>query len=160
MKVCKCCNQEIPVAFEDLNDKAKEKARQWWREQEYSDPTWYSEHLEAYRSVSEWVGNNISDDMTIDQAADIIIDNLEVFKMCKLTGYYADYECARSMINWAKSRDESVSEECIRYCLETLIQMDYEESWNQDLENRMTNDSVDDAIISNDYQFYSDGRIV
>ena len=126
--------------FNELSDKAKEVARNWWRNCEASDPAWQSEHEASYKAALKAI-KSLGDDPTAEDWSKVREDS----KNCVWTGYCAD--CVLS---------DNASDE-----IPTARQAQawYEDAWSADVAAQMEDEAVDDAITCNGYEFYDDGRL-
>jgi hypothetical protein len=136
--------------FSELSDKAKERAREWWWNCEASDPAWQSEHKEsashAFREVSrlhkrmENYPEEISD--TLEDWANVIKESRDI----KWTAYTDD------SILYDNAEPSTIPHPA------TVADW-YDDAWNAEIEDRLSDESVDENILANDYEFDESGAI-
>lgn len=131
--------------FEELSEKAKEKARDWWRDCEYQDPAWAAEHhaslRAAMRAVSLMLGHRDNGDDVSDEWKRI----REESRSLAWTGYCDD--CV--LYDNASDRIPTISD----------VDIWYDSAWDSEIESRMEASYVDENIIANEYEFAEDGGI-
>jgi hypothetical protein len=158
--------------FEELNDKAKEKARKWWMEISASDD-W---HEFTYEDAEE-VGLQITAfDLdgrgyckghiftSAPECAEYITENhgkncsthataQKYLAALKVLGDSCDAECgSEERTAWEETRAE------IDQNFERGLLGDYLKMLRDEYEERNSNEFIDDAITANEYTFTIDGK--
>lgn len=165
--------------YGELSEKAREKARQWYRDATAAEPfPWADDCMESLEKLAEHFGGKLADysidwygasyssarfEMPEDlEDADIEArlaglgdydnETLKGHGDCVLTGYCAD-ESAIDGFRKAYSEGERD--------LEDLMQAAFRE-WLQDAQSDaqagQEDEAIQDAIEANGYEFYADGR--
>jgi hypothetical protein len=120
--------------FDELPDeKARERAREWWRNLECNDPAWQSEHFASMNAIL-----NHCEVMGLSEV-------IRLSEELAFTGYRAD----------AIFADHAPSV----MPLPSLIKKWYEDAWNKEFNDRMmSNEYIHDALRANEYEFYENGN--
>lgn len=153
---------EIQVySFEELDDKAKERARDWWKQG--LDYPWFDDALASIRAFVGYFGGQVNDWSIGDRGRDYIKTDVtkDNFRGLKLKEFKPDFEPTG-------------------YCLDYTLWGTFHSTWKQtsdplyafeqaleaamcdvasDVEYQYTDESVDENLIINEYQFTKDGRI-
>ena len=147
--------------FHELNDKAKDKARDWWREVGVTD--WYDTVYEDASQVGIKItgfdiGRGESIDLTIDDAketARLILENHG--EHCDT--YMAAAEYNKSLI-WLPEdeddREDAVADAKGVFC--QALQGCYLKSLREQYEYEMSDEAADENIEANEYTFTADGK--
>ena len=147
--------------FEELSDEAKESAREWFKGSGFSF-AWVDEsvasieafcerfgvRLRAYRCVPNERPFHITTDADNDCFRGLHLNQFDRGHMP--TGYALD--CAL----WQTFVDEWQRTGSARTAFTLALEAAFKE-WRADLEYQLTDESVDDNIIANGYEFTSDG---
>jgi len=128
--------------YPELDKKAKEKARQWGIDMELQDPAWLTEHkLSQNHAIDEIKTIDWDDENKIK-------DLIERSDKAEFTGYCADCILANILKN-----------SNVKYTVEDITRI-YNNAWEEELEERISNiTEIEEAIISNGYEFLPDGGI-
>jgi hypothetical protein len=153
---------EIEVySFDELDDEAKERAREWWRDG--LDYPWWSETHESIRAFVEHFGARLNDWSLGERGRDYLKTNINKghFRGLKLKDYSPDYMptgyCLDSALwgtfhaEWKATGDPMYA---FQQALETALC-----DIASDVEHQFTDEAVDESLRINGYQFTQDGRI-
>lgn len=161
--------------FDELNDAAKEKARDWWRDG--SDYAWGDDAIKSIEELAKHFGGKMKD-WSIDWAnssyssarfempemeSELILNllgqlgtyNPETLKGngdCKLTGYCAD-EDAIDGFRKAFHAGERDLEKLMQAAFDTWL-----ESAQSDYEYQNSDEQVGETILANEYTFTETGK--
>lgn len=148
--------------FDELpTEKAKEKARDWWRSLEAQDPAWREEHNDSVDAALKFI-EGFSDDHCTDYATDeeavaAVLKAAEDLKKntdgCPWTGYCGDATAIDEII---KACDDGRSVRAVRHRF--VLAMEHE--WDKEFEYSMEAEHVDDTIRANEYEFTEQGKHV
>lgn len=144
--------------FDELpTEKAKEKARDWWRELEAQDPAWLDEHNDSVTAALKFIDGFSDDDYeTCEEAVAAVLKAAEDLKKntdgCPWTGYCGDATAIEEII---KACDDGRSVRNVR----SRFVLAMEREWNIEFEYSMEAEHVDDTIRANEYEFTEDGHI-
>lgn len=148
---------EVAVfTFGELDEAAKEKAREWFKGKgfEYS---WYKESLESIETFCRHFGVKLKDwscpphepiyfnhDADQDNFSGLRLKDFDK-EYCP-TGYYLDYVLWVEFYNTFKKSGRA------KLAFNHALRQAFIE-WREDLEYQLSDESVDDNIIANDYTF-------
>jgi len=159
--------------FQELGDKAKEKARDWWRKSSIGEEWWEGVYDDAERiglkitSFDTGRGNHITGGFT-DSPEDVAKKIME--EHGDMSETYAD---ARNFLKELASFMEKAEKdewgelatlkleserEAIENDFEYAILQEYLSMLKKEDEWLMSNEQVDEAITCNGYEFTEDGR--
>lgn len=147
--------------FEELNDAAKEKARDWWRgagfEFEWCDESRGS--IEAFAGhfgakLTDWnIGPWAPLDYTVEAGN-------ECFRGRKLRDFKRDFmptgyalDCAL----WQTFHDEFKRTGDAKGAFESAIEAGFKE-WRADMESQLSDEYIEELLIANGYEFTADGE--
>lgn len=153
--------QTTVYSFEELNEKAKERARDWWKQNlEYP---WFDESMDSIRAFVEHFGARVGNWSIGERGRDYIKTDItqDRFRGLKLkdfspdhmpTGYCLDCDLWGTFHKeWKRTSDPMYSfEQALEAALSAIA---------SDVEYQYTNESVDDYLIVNEYQFTEEGRV-
>jgi hypothetical protein len=160
--------------FEELNDKAKEQARNWWRNASMHDEWWESIYEDAENIGLKITGfdgdrGEIEGDFT-ESPEDVANEIMEEHgESCET------YTDARNFLKELSSFMEEAEKdewgelatlklendkEAIEKEFEHTILQDYLSMLKREYEYIMSDEQVDEAIICNQYEFTEEGEIV
>jgi hypothetical protein len=147
--------------FEELDEKAKEKARDWWRAS--LDYPWFDEGLGSIRAFVESFGASVSDYSVGERGRDYIKTDItqDHFRGRKLRDFSPDHmptgyclDCAlwgTFHKEWERTSDPMYAfEQALEAALSDIA---------EDVEYQYTDEAVDECLNINDYEFTQDGRI-
>lgn len=145
--------------FDELSDKAKEKARDWYREASLHDE-WYESIYEDAANVHIKItgfdigrGNDIDGEFTDDPliVADKILKDhgagCDTYKTAKI------FHAARNKLDEQEDHSALDSE-----FLRDILQ-DYLSSLRKEYEHVTSDETIDENICTNEYEFTADGKI-
>lgn len=152
----------LPVyTFQELDDKAKERARDWWRSS--LDYPWFDDSLASIRAFVEHFGASVGDWSIGERGRDYIKTDItqEHFRGRKLkefspdhmpTGYCLDCDLWGTFHQeWKRTSDPMYAfEQALEAALCSIA---------SDVEYQYTDEAVDDSLIANDYEFTEDGKL-
>ena len=153
---------EIEVyAFDELDEDAKEKARDWYRDG--IDYPWFSEAMKSIEAFVEHFGATVKNyEIGGDRGNDHIKTDItkDHFRGKKLkdidpeympTGYCVDCSLWQTFHKeWSNTGDPMYA---FQQALEAALY-----DIRADIEYQYTNESVDDEMIANDYRFTANGK--
>lgn len=142
--------------FDELSDKAKEVARDWWRECEAQDPAWVNEHSDSLRAALEFVrsyrySHTIEDLYATAKAWRS--ENTPDSRCCPWTGYCADETAIDAILEACADGVEDLD------TLEGLVDDAMSKAWEDEQEYAMLAENVDENIRANGYEFTESGKI-
>ena len=152
---------EITVySFDELNDKAKETARAWYRDGlEYP---WFSESIDSIRAFVEHFGAKAIDWSLGERGRDYIKTDIskDHFRGRKLkdfdpeympTGYCLDCDLWGAFYKeWERTSDPMYAfEQALEAALVAIA---------RDVEYQFSDEAIDESIIVNGYQFMENGK--
>lgn len=134
----------------DLKGKAKENARDWWRDLERQYPAWANEHFGSLVRLCVLLKEIPYGEVFF---ADHMRELIRQCKACELTGYCADPTAVPVLEKaiadgWDKYNQSDVMERCKKA---------YDREWSKEMTSRMQGKYVDEQIDANEYEFYEDG---
>lgn len=160
--------------FDELNEDAKERAREWWRAAAGSDEWWDGVYMDADRAELKITGFDLDrqritgsfneDAMTTARA--IIADHGDT---CGTYKTAAAFLGARDKIIDEAPRDgdgefederelDSQLDDVEKEFLHDILE-DYRLMLQRELAYQMSDEAVDECICSNEYEFTEDGKI-
>lgn len=129
--------------FDELpTDKAKESARKWLRDAYANDPPWRSE----WSAVHKKVRDAFREQLVAWSAAG-------VWDTCPMTGFTGDYDALKAVhevLLGDPDAELSRLQFIAFHALRVAEEMDYE--------SQMEDESIDDALRANEYEFDHNGR--
>ena len=152
---------EIKVyTFEELNESAKERARDWWRGHgaDWCDETnesitafldKFDVELREYRI--DWGSYNY-------QLSDYDNNTFRGMKLKDfvreeyLTGYCVDADLSITFYDTFEKTGDAM------YAFKQAVDAGFE-AWYRDIEYQGTNEYIDEALVANEYEFTADGEI-
>jgi hypothetical protein len=153
--------ETIVYSFDELNDKAKERARDWYRNGlEYP---WFSEVQNSLKTFCAEFGVSVLDYSIGDARREFIKTDATNanFRGLKLkdfdreampTGFCFDSDLRYTFADEFKKHGDAMS--AFRDALEAFLS-----SVRNDIESQYLDESVDENIRANDYQFTENGKI-
>lgn len=153
--------------FDELSEPAKEKAREWYR-QAAMEMSWAWEQIQE---DSKQIGLKITslDDRRNNEGefigsardtAKLIIENHGIHCETYQTAirYQGDLSRLYELANKEESTEtETAYENCIHEFLHDLLE-DYRIMLNKEIEYQDSNESVDESILANEYEFLESGK--
>ena len=146
--------------FQDLEDEAKERAREWYRNG--LDYPWFSESIDSIRAFAKHFGvslmdweigggrNYIKTDATNANFRGVRLDSINRDHMP--TGYCLDADL------WEAFYDEFKKTGDAKYAFEQALE-DALCAIQRDIEYQYSNEAVDESLRFNEYEFNSNGSI-
>ncbi len=153
---------EIEVySFDELDDEAKERAREWWRNGlEYP---WARESFDSIRAFVEHFGAEMRDGNIGERGRDYIKTDItqDHFRGRKLKDYSPDYMptgyCLDSSL-WGTFHAEWKATGDPMYAFEQALETALCDIAS-DVEYQYTDEAVDECLQINSYRFTKDGRL-
>jgi hypothetical protein len=144
--------------FDELpTEKAKEKARDWWRNLEAQDPAWRDEHNDSVEAALKFIDEHCADYATDEEAVAAVLKAAEELKKntdgCPWTGYCGDATAIEEII---KACDGARSVRNVR----GRFVLAMEREWDKEFSYSMEAEHVDDNMRANEYEFTEDGKHV
>lgn len=147
--------------FNELNDKAKERARDWYRNG--LDFAWSDESLDSIKAFCEHFGARLTGwsvgayspySFDVDAPASLFrgLKLRDVNRDAMPTGYCLD--CAL----WFTFYDTFKATGCASKAFEAALDQAFKD-WRADMEWQLSDECVDETIEANEYEFTEDGRI-
>ena len=146
--------------FQDLEDEAKERAREWYRDG--LDYPWFSESIDSIRAFAKHFGvslmdweigggrNYIKTDATNANFRGVRLDSINRDHMP--TGYCLDADL------WEAFYDEFKKTGDAKHAFEQALEAALC-AVQRDIEYQYSNEAVDESLRFNEYEFNSDGSI-
>ena len=146
--------------FQDLEDEAKERAREWYRDG--LDYPWFSESIDSIRAFAKHFGvslmdweigggrNYIKTDATNANFRGVRLDSINRDHMP--TGYCLDADL------WEAFYDEFKKTGDAKHAFEQALEAALC-AIQRDIEYQYSNEAVDESLRFNEYEFNSDGSI-
>ena len=146
--------------FQDLEDEAKERAREWYRNG--LDYPWFSESIDSIRAFAKHFGvslmdweigggrNYIKTDATNANFRGVRLDSINRDHMP--TGYCLDADL------WEAFYDEFKKTGDAKHAFEQALEAALC-AIQRDIEYQYSNEAVDESLRFNEYEFNSDGSI-
>lgn len=154
---------EIKIySFDELDDDAKERAREWWRSG--LDYPWFSESIDSIRAFVEHFGATIGDwEIGNGGGRDHVKTDItqDHFRGRKLKDFRPDYMPTGFCIDcnlWGTFFNEWKKTSDPMYAFQQAIE-DALNAISSDIEYQYSNEAVDESLIFNEYEFNSDGSI-
>lgn len=139
-------------------EKAKEAARDWWRECEAQDPGWIGEHEQSGRAALRFIRDHARDiaDGDGNGVASLILAvralRAAPDKCCPWTGYCADEIAVDAILESGDAEDlREVSQR---------VEEAMNQAWKAEQEANMEDENVAESIRINDYEFTEYGENV
>lgn len=147
--------------FNELNDKAKERARDWWRVG--IDFSWLDESRQSIKAFCEEFGVSLKDWSVgayspIDYSTDAKNRHfrgrkLREFKRDAMpTGYCLDCDL------WQTFCDEFKRTGDAKGAFDAALYAGFK-AWRADMESQLDDEYIDECLEINEYEFTEDGRI-
>jgi hypothetical protein len=148
--------------FEELDDDAKEKAREWWRQD--LDYPWFSESMDSIKAFAQHFGVTVMDwslgsgsgrdyiktDATNSNFRGVRLADIDRDQMP--TGYCLDCEL------WHEFHDQFKRTGDAKYSFEQALEAAII-AVQRDIDYQYSDESVDECLTINDYKFTKEGRI-
>ena len=146
--------------FDELSDKAKETARDSFRDLDYA---WLDESRQSIEAFCSMFGASLLDYSvgaycpfnyeTNASNANFRGKRLSQFNREHMpTGYYLDN------ILWITFYDALKSTGDAKYAFNKALEAGFK-SWREDMEYQTTDEYIDDFILGNEYEFYENGKL-
>jgi hypothetical protein len=147
--------------FEELNDKAKDRAREWYRNGH--DFFWCDESIDSIKTfcnhfgvrLTNWsIGAHSPYSYDVDCPPSIFrgLKLKDVDRNAMPTGYCLD--CAL----WFTFYDTFKATGCASKAFEAAIDQAFKD-WRADMESQLEDEYIDEHLTANDYDFTEDGTI-
>lgn len=152
--------ETVVYNFEELNDTAKERARDWWRSVE--EFFWFSEYLGSLKAFSAKFGIRVTDyHLSADYRASVSTDAMPShFRGLKLksidrnempTGFCADCSLMFEFYDQFKRTGDAA------YAFEQAIEQ-FLIDLRRDIESTYEDEYIDEMLTINAYTFTEDGK--
>lgn len=151
--------------FHELSDKAKDKARAWWRE--VGTDYWYEQVYDDASQVGIKIkGFDIGRGQSIDmhvpsfsQTAELIISNhrseCDTYRLAK--AYLQALERIAEATEWSEEEADEATDEAVDYFRKELEHC-YLKALREQYEYEMSDEAADENIEANEYTFTADGK--
>lgn len=147
--------------FDELNDKAKERAREWYRAGALDYEWWESVYEDAAQVGLKitgfdlaWCRQSIDGELTMsamESVSNILTTHGEDCDTYKLASRYYPQLLAQDIEDEAAA--QQLEEEYVRELKE-----EYWHMLNREMEYLLSDECVDETILVNEYEFEEDGR--
>jgi len=146
--------------FEELSEKAKETARNWWRDG--LDFAWGEESLDSIRAfctefgaqLTDW---NIGPHSPLDYTVKAENQNFRGRKLKEFnrdampTGYCLDCDLYQTFYDEFKRTGSA------KKAFEEVIEAGFK-AWRTDMESQLEDEYIDDCLVANEYEFTKEGE--
>lgn len=139
--------------FDELSNKAKEAARDWWRECEGQDPSWFDEHAGSLRAALKFIRSYKYADTLVDLYKTVEGFRSDPSKTCPWTGYCADAVAIAAIITAQSDGEDDIDR------VQTYVERAMTQAWEAEVEYQMRADNVDESIRANEYEFTEAGGL-
>ena len=138
--------------YDELRDKARQVARDWWRNLEENDPLGAKEHQDSLAAALKFI---MSYQTTQDSVASMF-DAAEALrtdpsKSCPWTGYRPDELAIDAILAARNDGCDWLGQVCL--AVEKALTI----AWDDEMEYTMSEANVEDRITNNGYEFTVDG---
>ncbi len=148
--------------FSELSDDAKEKAREWGRQVLGDNPTWSCEWLASLKAFCDYFGV-ILDSWEVGPfmlvSYNVSLDN-DLFRGLKLKSFSRDHMptgfCGDCDF-WQSFYDEFKRTGDAKRAFDHAIYRGLI-AWRDDWESQLSDESIDDFLTANEYEFTEDGK--
>jgi hypothetical protein len=148
-------------SFDELSDKAKEKAREWYRSN--CEFHWLDESKESINAFCDHFGIrltnwNVSPYCTPDYSAEYFNSHFRGLKLKDFsrdhmpTGYFLD--CTL----WMTFFDQFKATGCAKNAFDSALWAGFI-AWRDDMESQLSDDYIDEHMQINEYEFTKNGEI-
>lgn len=159
--------------FDELKEKAKEKARDWYREHSLDYEWWESVYEDAKNIGLKITGFDIDravgaegkfTDSALDVAKAILKDHGHMTETYKNARDFLEEMAKKEKAYYAADEDNEdfegseEAEELEKEFLNTLLQ-DYAQILRAEYKHLMSDEIVDESIVANEYEFNADGTV-
>jgi len=144
--------------FSELGERAKESARDWYREGLYNDPPWLEEHQESRKAALAWIENVGHSELTGVRLFKYIQNNMAPGTLdgnCPFTGYCGD-EYALDVVREFMARPTYGTNVLD---LKTWINSAMDLMWDREFEWLHEDEQIDESIEANEYEFTENGAV-
>jgi len=172
--------EEKIFTFDELSDDAKEVARQWFRDGIEGGGSWASEWRESAEEASKFLPFEITNWSVGDRGQFVKIrvkeENVEEmsgvrlwkwlqanngfnlgvdpFASCPFTGYCGDESILDPIRAFLKRPNASTTgRELFQACADS-----WADAWSNDIDYQLSDESIDENILANEYEFYENGE--
>ena len=146
-------------SFDDLDEYAKEKARDWFRS--VSDYPWHDECLESVKTFCKYFGVKLTDWSVgadiYNFRTDAENNNFRGHKLREFTrdhmptGYCLDYAL------WSTFYDSFKRTGDAKDAFDDALRAAFKD-WSADVEYYFSDEAIDETLESDGYEFYEDGK--
>lgn len=146
--------------IDELDDKAKERARDWWRSA--GELFWCDESRESIQEFCSRFGASL-DDWSVGPFAPIdykVSAEQRNFRCVRLSTFPRDFMPTGYCLDctlWQTFHDEFKRTGSAKLGFEAAIEAGFK-AWRDDMEGQQEDDYIDDFLAANNYQFTEDGR--
>ena len=148
-------------SFNELSDKAKENARNWWRS--HCDFHWTDESQDSINTFCSHFGIkltqfSVSPYQTPDYNAEYFNSHFRGLKLRDFdrdympTGYWLDYPL------WSTFYDQFKSTGCAKKAFDAALWQGFL-GWRNDMESQLSDEYIDEHLMLNEYEFTENGKI-
>lgn len=145
--------------FDELSDKAKERARSWWRQ--FSEYSWTNESIDSIRTFCAHFGVELTnfevDSWRYHFKADAENSHFRGVKLRDFkrdhmpTGYCLDCALWQTFYDVFKNTGDA------KHAFNTALDAGFSE-WKSDLEHQESNEFIDEEMTINEYTFLENGQ--
>ena len=147
--------------FEELNEDAKEKAREWFRTD--FDFSWSDESLESIKTFCAAFDVTLRDWSVGPYQHNFYKTNAtpENFRGRKLRDFNRDHMPTGYCLDcdlWQTFYDEFKKTGDAKHAFEKALNAGFK-AWRDDMEYQLSDEAIDETIIMNEYEFTENGKI-
>ena len=137
--------------YDELSDKARSKARDWWRNLEANDPPWLEDYRDSERAALKFIRLYSRPDNLDELYAATEAMRADPDKSCPWTGNSPD-EVAIDAILAAKNQGyETSNQVCAK------VEKAMSAAWDDEVAYAMSEANVEDTILAHGYEFTVNG---
>jgi hypothetical protein len=148
--------------FDELSESAKERARDWWRDgMEFA---WRDESLDSIRTfcaqfgieLRAWsIGPYYPIDYSLSEYGNANFRGMKLRDFTREnypTGYCLDASLSIAFYDTFKKTGDA------KHAFECAIETGFRD-WREDMEYQLSDESVDEALVCNEYEFTENGKL-
>lgn len=169
--------------YEELSDRAKERAREWYREEILAfddDYYWCKDNVDSLKKWADWFcvkildyslggSDNRNQHVKFELYIDYIIEEMRGVRLwkyfnnqlvmpdlsgnCPFTGYCFDEVLLDKIRDFMKRPWDTDYQELMQDCID-----DFCKAYADDVDYQYSDEAVEESIIANEYEFDEDGN--
>lgn len=152
--------EKTVFTFDELSDKAKEKAREWYRSTD--DGCWNEEYKASINAFIDHFGVTLTDWnigpwSPIDYTVAVYNSNFRGVKLSQFTGEEMPTGFCADCDLWGTFHREFKRTGNAMHAFEKAVHAGFK-AWRDDWEYQLSDEAVDESIRANEYEFYENGE--